>query len=426
MRRVFLAVVLLLAITPAATATGTSSACPSAPHYSWMGTDVEQAVSITTPDATDAGEVFRPAATTAYPGRRPGIIIMHGLGGSQCDVWWAARDFAGHGYSVLTFTSKQFQPATYYRDAQSALQFLAGSENPYAAYTDPSRLGAAGHSQGAIIAAMLQADPANHISAIVGFDNLHKYETNDPGGAELCAPTLKESQPITPRVPALGEAEDRACTSAPQDTAPAVKETGWSWWRSAHMPTIVVDIAGTQHLDWADPDSEVNPNLIHVFAYYAQAWFDRWLLHQPGAQARLLAPTVLGEPVPQLLSTHYLSGAYLPGVIDTSDLAHAKLPPPSVAPTPVLEQRVSVAIGDVRHPRRGLRVVLHTSRGSLKGVIIELRGAGRVVRVRLATLSTSARAVVLRPARGHFGAGRYTLTVRVGSRTLVRRIVRLR
>jgi hypothetical protein len=425
-RRVVLATVVLLAISPAASATGTGGACPSAPHYDWMGTDVEQAVSITTPDGTDAGEVFRPAAKTTYPGRRPGIMIMHGLGGSQCDVWWAARDFAGHGYSVLTFTTTQFEPATYYRDAQSALQFLAGPDNPYAAYTDPSRLGAAGHSQGAIIAAMLQADPANHVSAIVGFDNLHKYETNDPGGAALCGPTLSESQPMTPRAPALGEAEDTACVTAPQDTDPAVKETGWSWWRSAHIPAIVVDIAGTQHLDWADPDGEVDPNLIHLFAYYAQAWFDRWLLHEPGAQARLLAPTVLGKPFAQLLSTHYLSGAYLPGVIDTDDLAHATLPPPSVASTPVIKQRVSVIVGDIHHSRRGVRVVLHTSRDSLKDVMIELQGASHVVRVRLATLSTNARTILLRPARGHLGAGRYTLTVRVGSRTLARRILRLR
>ena len=91
-----------------------------------------------------------------------------------------------------------------------------------------------------------------------------------------------------------------------------------------------------------------------------------------------------------------------------------------------MNERVSLVVGDVRHPRHGVRVVVHTSRGSLNGVIIELRGAGHVIRVRLATLSVNARAVLLRPARGDLGAGRYTLTVSAGSRTLVRRIVRLR
>jgi hypothetical protein len=387
-----------------------------------MGADVEQPVSIATPYGADNGEVFRPADAKTYPHRRPGILIMHGLGGSQCDVWWSARELAGHGYSVLTFDNQEYEPSEYYQEAQSALQFLAGAKNPYAPYTDPSRLGAAGHSQGAIVAAMLQSDAANHLSAIVGFDNLHKYETDDPGAALLCGPTLPPSMPMTPRVPALGEAEDTACSSAPQDTDPSVKETGWWWWRSANTPTIVVDIAGTSHLNWADPNGSVNPDLIHLFAYYAQAWFDRWLLHESDATAQLTAPTVLGKPVAQWLSTHYLSGAYLPGVIDTNDFAHAKLPPPSRTLAP----HIWLAIGDRGHPHRGLRVSIRTSSGTLKNVIIELRGADHVALVRLAYLPSHARTVWLRPARGHLTPGGYTLTVRAGSRTLVRRVVRLR
>lgn len=424
MRRALLAGVVGLALFSVAPAAGAAGACPNAPRYDWMGTDAEQAVSFATPTATDPGEVFRPADTSRYPGRRPGILIMHGLGGEQCDVWWAARDLAGHGYSVLTFTTQQYNPSAYYDDARSALEFLAGPKNPYAASTDPSRLGAAGHSQGAIIAAMLQADPANHLSAIVGFDNLHKYEVDDPGAALLCGPTLPESSPITPRVPALGEAEDTACTSAPQDTDPAVKQTGWWWWRSAKLPTIVVDIADTSHLNWADPSGSVDPKLIELFAYYARAWFDRWLYGDAGADRTLLAPEVLGRPVPQLLSSHYLSGAYLPGIIDTNDLAHFKLPPAALAGPRLPKLRLRVTGG--RRAARGLRLQLRASHGSLRDVVIELRGLGRAITTRPLTLSTHDRVIVLRPKRGHLRPGRYTLTVRVGARTLTRRYLRVR
>jgi hypothetical protein len=64
----------------------------------------------------------------------------------------------------------------------------------------------------------------------------------------------------------------------------------------------------------------------------------------------------------------------------------------------------------------------------LKGLTVELRRAGRVVaRRRVEKLGTAPRRVLLRRAhRRRFGAGRYTLVVRRGKRTLARRAVRLR
>jgi pimeloyl-ACP methyl ester carboxylesterase len=334
---------------------------------------------------------------------------------------------AGHGYSTLTFTNQNPNTNVYYSNAQAALAFLVGPANPFAAYTDPHRVGAAGHSQGAIMAALLQADPKNGVSAIVAFDNIHRWVIGDPGAAEDCSPTVPEEQQITARVPALGEAEDAPCLTTPWETGADIKETGWSWWRAAGIPTEVVDIAGTNHLDWTQSVNGDGAQL-QLFAYYAQAWFDRWLLGAPDAQSRLLATTVLGQPLTKVLSSHYLSGAFLPGTIDTSNLLQTLTSAPPVAPL-TKPQRLRLRFSGSRRGRAPRRVVveLSVSEGTLKGVTVELLRGRRVVALaRVPRITATRRKLMLRPRHAtRFAAGRYTLVIRANGSSLVRRLVRI-
>ena len=315
-----------LALTLAPGSAVASGACSDAPSYtqngpySWMGGPaVEQVVIFQAPSGTLTGEVFRPADTSTYQGPRPAILVMHGFGVDQCSVWWAARDFAGHGYSVLTFSESNFDRYTYEADAEAALGFLTGGSNPFHNYTDPLKVGVAGHSEGAIEAGLLQRDlPAGEVDAIVAFDNLHRYAVNDPGGAVACGGT--PSDEITPRVPALGEAEDAPCKSNPLRRPADLKEGGWSAWQGAGQPSEIVVLAGTQHSDWAAAHARLaDPGRLELFAYYAQAWFDRWLLGDTTAEQRLLATTVLGQPLSEVLSSRYHSGAFI-GNVSTDDM----------------------------------------------------------------------------------------------------------
>jgi hypothetical protein len=424
-----------------------SAPCSNTPPLAWQGPAVERAVTIpgaalvtipgaavvTIPGAGRSlvGEVFRPADTKTYPGPRPAIIVLHGLGDSQCGVWWAARALAGHGYSTLTFTNPDPGTDDYYANAKAALAFLVGKDNPYAAYTDASRVGASGHSQGSIEAALLQADPKNGVSAIVAFDNIHRWVYGDPGAAEDCSPTVPEMQQITPRVPALGEAEDAPCTTAPFETGADLKETGWAWWRAAGIPTELVDIAGAKHTDWSQSaQGDAHASELHIFAYYAQAWFDRWLLGACDAQARLLARSVLDQPVTKVLSNDYLSGAFLPGAIDTSGLAATLAAVPG-ATAPASCPRAAGAVR-VRWRFRGHGYRLHrvlvelwTTREALNGVTVELlRGRHLAARAHVVRITTARLDLTLRPSRAtRFGVGYYTLLVQAAGRTVVRQRV---
>jgi hypothetical protein len=269
------------------------------------------------------------------------------------------------------------------------------------------------------------------VSAIVAFDNIHRWVYGDPGAAEDCSPTVPEMQQITARVPALGEAEDAPCTTTPFETGADLKETGWAWWRAAGIPTELVDIAGAKHTDWSQTgQSDAHASELHVFAYYAQAWFDRWLLGACDAYNRLLARSVLGQPVAKVLSNHYLSGAFLPGVIDTSNLAATLAAVPSATAT----GSCPLAAGAVRvrwrfrghgYGRRRVVAELWTTRGALKAVTVELLRGGHVAaRAHVLRITAARLDLTLRPLRAaRFGVGYYTLLVQAVGRTVVRRRV---
>lgn len=299
--------------------------CPAQAHYQWMGDSVSETVtipSLTHPYgiASYAGTIVRPADQTAYPGVRPLVLLQHGLGGNQCAQWWTAQDLAGHGYVAVVWTAPvgagttaAFVNAV---DAmRSARAFVRTPANPYAAFSDTTRMALAGHSLGSIVASFVQQDADPGVRAIIALDTLRRSLTGDPGGAVFeCVPP--EGVEITPRVPALGFAKDEPCNARPGYAPADLKLAGFSRWREANVPAVELVMAGYKHLDFATPGSEARHRDL---AYFIEGWLARWLLDDPAGERRLFAEAVDGRPIEDLLSTRFLSGAYLPGRVDSTD-----------------------------------------------------------------------------------------------------------
>ena len=325
------------------------------PGLAWEGRWQERSVSWPS-SATEAplhGVVFAPNPPPA--GRVPGVVIVPGSGpGVQTFYQWAARDLAAHGYVALTVDPQgvgqsgtfgtpictigmlgpmqlspcpgvPFQQAGNFVDAaESGVDFLVSSADPYRAQLDPTRIGAAGHSLGARAVSYAQAVDTR-IGAVVAWDNLASNLDGDAGsasggpplgtiiGGELPGPGIA----ITPRVPALGEASD----SSPHAGADT-KKTAFDQWVAAKVASMELVFAGAVHDDWSQTASTSSAGEVslHRFEYYTRAWFDLWLRHDDSAVARLTAPTVLGANRADVLSSTFRSGLYLPGGASCGDL----------------------------------------------------------------------------------------------------------
>jgi pimeloyl-ACP methyl ester carboxylesterase len=312
-----------VSISPATAAA--ANPCPAQTQYGWMGPSVSETVtipSLTHPSGiTDyQGTILRPPDGGYYQGARPVVLLQHGLGGNQCAQWWTAQDLAGHGYVAIVWTAPQGANTTeaFFNavDAmRSAIAFVPTPANPYSANSDSSRIALAGHSLGSIVASYVQQDADPGVRTVVALDNLRRWVNGDPGGAVFEC-TANQVLEITPRVPAIGFAKDAPCDARP-DYAPAdLKQAGFLWWREHGVPSMELVMAGFDHLAFATPGSEQQHREL---GYFIQAWLDHWLLNDPDADSRLLADTVLGVPTASLLSTKFLSGAYLLPAIDTTD-----------------------------------------------------------------------------------------------------------
>jgi hypothetical protein len=270
-----------------------------------------------------AATILRPADTTTYPGVRPVALLQHGAGGNQCAQWWSAQHLAGHGYIALIWRSPPGANTTEgFRNAvdamRSALVFVRSSANPFGEFTDANRIGLLGHSLGSVVVSFVQQDGDPGVRAIAALDTLRRWINGDPGGAVNECATAAVGE-ITPRVPALGFAMDAPCNSLPNVTPPDLKLAGYDRWREAGVPVMELVMAGYNHLAFASPGSEQQHREL---AHFIQAWFDRWVLGDEPAEDLLVADAVLGRPMHDLLSTRFLSGAYLPGLaIDSRDYA---------------------------------------------------------------------------------------------------------
>ncbi|MGI8751073.1 MAG: alpha/beta hydrolase [Acidimicrobiales bacterium] len=287
--------------------------------------------------------ILRPADTAQYPGLRPSVVLMHGIGGEQCQMWWLARYLAGAGYVVVNLTSPTppEHSASYgvaIDGARSAVHFLANPlENPYGTSTDPADIGLAGWSEGSVAASVAQGLPdMGAVRVIVALDDLRGSFLGDSGApVTFCAPPVEGA--VTPRVPALGFASDNSCDVEPTNTSPDLKLSGFGRWRDAGVPAVELPLAGYSHFDY----DTTGPKLYPV-GELTRAWFDAWLGNKPASLAMFSrCQTDSGLPAAGILSATFHAGAYLPSQgIDTTtwgqDLArHCGADPAVVGTTPV-------------------------------------------------------------------------------------------
>jgi hypothetical protein len=248
------------------------------------------------------GVVVRPNPTP--PGTQPAVVVMHGRGGTQCSVWWAARLLAAHGYVAMTINNPGPTTLTQHIDAvQSALHFLQSPSNPYASSTDPSDIGLVGHSLGAAAISFIQALNAPFIKAIVGLDNIRGWANGDAGAFVDCQ--QPPSGLVAAHAPALGEASEVPCVTEGQ-LHPAAskrdfteKRLAFTHWRNQGMASMEAVMKNFKHSTFAGLPDPTNPaatakhaqQLRHA-GYYMQAWLDLWLRHDPTATPRLCDPAI--------------------------------------------------------------------------------------------------------------------------------------
>jgi hypothetical protein len=271
------------------------------------------------------GHVWRPALST--PGPFPAISITPGsVQASEPMYWWAAELLAEAGYVVLTFDaqgqgrSETFghkhgkkerlsldgvpaqQALNFHELTIEALEFLLSTPsdpNPYRFKQDLAsgydvynpfynaieylpdgfaNVGLAGHSFGASGVTFAQ-DPAinktniGNIRTVIAWDNL--------------------AEEYTPHVPAMGQNGESFVEPSfnPNRPDPESKKAAFNKWRSAGLDTMQVATRAATHLEWSfvpilplASSSWGNA----IVAYYTLAWFDKYLRHDPTADARLL------------------------------------------------------------------------------------------------------------------------------------------
>jgi dienelactone hydrolase len=298
----------------AAPAGAQTNPCPGVPDFDWQGRSVVRQVTVQVgvgPAYT--GTVLRPRGRLRKLGRMPGVVLMHGAGGSQCGLWWAARHLAGHGYVTLVVTHDG--NLTGHEEAvRTGVRWLRSHSNPFRDFTRRNRIGLAGHSQGSNASMLAQDEPG--VRALVALDSLKRFAQGDRAAAIDCARPRR--RPVTPLVPALGFAMDGPCVNRPALIAPDLKKTGHALWRSAGRPTMTLVMRGFEHSSFTSRGTEEQ---LRGVGHFLRAWFDRYLARDRSATRRILARRVAGVPTRQLLSTTFRSAAYLPARIDCQDYA---------------------------------------------------------------------------------------------------------
>jgi hypothetical protein len=267
------------------------------------------------------GTMLRPSDARRYPGLRPAVVLLHGIAGEQCQMWWLARYLAGAGYVAVTLTSPTppEHDASYgvaIDAARSAVSFLANPlENPYVTSTDPVDVSLVGWSEGSVAASVAQGLPdMGAVRAIVALDDLRGSFLGDSGAPmTFCSPPVEGE--VTPRVPALGFASDTPCDVEPTDTSPDLKLSGFNRWRHAGVPAVELPLAGYSHFDYDTGGPKLDP-----VGALTLAWLDTWSRTRPAALGAFSACQVgAGLPAAGTLSATFHAGAFLPSEgIDTA------------------------------------------------------------------------------------------------------------
>ncbi len=294
--------------------------------------------------ATLSGHVW---ATRSGPARRPGVVITDGsVQADEQMYWYAAQTLAKDGYVVLTFDPQgqgqsdtlaagpdalegvpaQTDGRPFYDGTEDAINFFLSTPaqryepvpscttgtshaakqnarvaahldtayNPYWALLDPSELGLAGHSYGAAgVSYIAQWDP--RVSAVVAWDNLGRPVSKGGGslGEQPCPanPAARAAVPITK--PGLGLSADYGLPPLPNlsQPDPQGKSSASQAYSAAGVDSGEIIIRGGSHLDFsfiplvALGASLRGPDLSD---WYTSAWFDKYVKHDPNADARLL------------------------------------------------------------------------------------------------------------------------------------------
>jgi dienelactone hydrolase len=328
-------------------ASGEDGCAGDARLYDWqaMGYGIVQPVLFTARSgATISGRVW---ATKAGPSKRPGIVITNGsIQADEQLYWFVAQTLAKAGYVVLTSDPQgqgqsdelgespdqnegspaQTDGRPFYDGTEDALDFFLSTPkhpyepvpscesgtshapkqnrrvaaglnapyNPFWRLLNPNRIGLAGHSFGASgVSFEGQKDP--RVSAIVAFDNLRPPSVPSSGNTSVkpCPsnPASHDPAPITK--PALGMSADYGLTPQPNtsDPDPLAKSQESLAYSQAGVDTGELIIRGGTHYEFSwIPNTAFGATLrgADEVAWYATAWFDKYVKRDGSADKRLL------------------------------------------------------------------------------------------------------------------------------------------
>jgi hypothetical protein len=271
------------------------------------------------------GHVWRPPLTQRGP--FPAISITPGsVQATEPMYWWASEMLAQAGYVVLTFDAQgqgrsetfghdrraperptmdgvPFQQSLNFHEATiEAVEFLLSTPARPLRYRFPgdraagfdtfnpfwraiqylpdghANVGLAGHSFGASGVTFAQDPKINHLNVanirtVVAWDNL--------------------ATGFTPHVPAMAQNGESFVQPSfnPSRPDPESKKGAFDAWRAAGLDTMQVATRAATHLEWSFVP--VLPLAAttwgnRIVAWYTLAWFDKYLKHDPTADARLL------------------------------------------------------------------------------------------------------------------------------------------
>ena len=302
--------------------------------------------------ATLSGHVW-----ATWPGRRvrPGVVITDGsVQADEQMYWYAAQALAKDGYVVLTFDPQgqgqsdifgagedalegvpaQTDGRPFYDGTEDALNFFLSTPThrmsrcrvarrapvtppnrtprarrirhflrPVLGLADRSEIGLAGHSYGAAgVSYIAQWDP--RVKAVVAWDNLGTPDSKGAGPSvarKPCPadPAARTAVPITK--PGLGMSADYGLPPLRTLAAETRREVDLSHaYTAAGVDTGEIIIRGGSHLDFSFiPNVAFGASLrgADLIAWYTDAWFDKYLKHDPSADGRLLTTRWQHDPI---------------------------------------------------------------------------------------------------------------------------------
>ncbi|MBV9839102.1 MAG: hypothetical protein JO156_13365 [Solirubrobacterales bacterium] len=205
-------------------------------------------------------------------------------------------------------------------------QGLDAAYNPFWQLLNRSEVGLAGHSYGAAgVSYIAQWDP--RVKAVVAWDDLGGPGPNDapvPGGTPGSTQTIGEAAcPADPAdrtlvavtKPGLGMSADYGLPPSPNTSLPPPEgKSTWSLnYSAAGVDTGEIIIRGGSHLDFSFiPNQAFGASLrgADEIAWYTTAWFDKYLKHDPTADARLLTERWRSDPVEAAIDPNHDGNAF--------------------------------------------------------------------------------------------------------------------